>query len=694
MENRKEENVMKISIPPGIRYISDWEEFYYKFPRFPHIMDKQIPGCGFTEWCLTNRDNVILCSPRNMLILNKWEQHIDDVYRVYNNSKDIDPEIDKEIGLSKIEPIETEEEKAKKEAIEKGITLEDFLKELAEQQKMEDETFIEKLKRELKTYFTLMDSQKKPYKILVTYDSFRVLKEIISYLGLFDNFQIVVDEFQSIFIDSRFKSTTEMEFVNALQGIEKVCYLSATPMISGYMKQIPEFADLPYYELDWESLDPTRVMRPNLKVRIIDSIYAPLKRIIEEYKSGNFETYSEIDPDTKEVKRIESKEAMIYVNSVKNIITLIKKNNLKPEEVNILCSNTPENLKKIQKALGKEWFIGKVPLKNEPRKMFTICTRTVYLGADFYSDNARSFILSDANVDCLAVDISLDLPQILGRQRLETNPWKNSAEFYYKPIKKGRVKMTKEMFEERIKEKEKLSKELLENYQDSRNKHAAAIALEDRARERNYLDDYVAINAHAGNDKIPVLNHLVMIAEKRAFDIQQIDYADRFTVFNAIDQTFGQADPETAMEIKIALLELRGLTTIYDKLKWLCESNLTERAREVVENQMDSKIKGYLSLGKEKLKAAGYNITKLNDVFDKNYIPEELGETIYSKFSEGDRISKVDIKNQLKEIYENLNYSKSPKAIDIEEWFEVKEINIQDSSGKRGKGFELLKKKQ
>lgn len=61
--------------------------------------------------------------------------------------------------------------------------------------------------------------------------------------------------------------------------------------------------------------------------------------------------------------------------------------------------------------------------------MFTFCTRTVYLGADFYSLCARSFIFSDSNIDSLAVDISEDLPQILGRQRLFDNPWKNSATF-------------------------------------------------------------------------------------------------------------------------------------------------------------------------------------------------------------------------------------------------------------------------
>ena len=64
--------------------------------------------------------------------------------------------------------------------------------------------------------------------------------------------------------------------------------------------------------------------------------------------------------------------------------------------------------------------------------MFTFCTEQFILGADFYSTNAEPFIFSDANIDSLAVDISLDLPQILlGRQRLIENPWlKNHAEFF------------------------------------------------------------------------------------------------------------------------------------------------------------------------------------------------------------------------------------------------------------------------
>lgn len=671
-----------IEVPSSIRYISDWAEFNDLFPRIPHILDKQIPGCGFTEWCLTSPENVILCSPRNMLILNKWEQHPEEVYRVYNSSRDMDPEIDKEID-GEIKPLENEADKA----MALRITVDEFLKRLEQEQAKADEDFRTKLKREISQYFHKMDLLGKPYKILVTYDSFRILKEIIrDSIGL-ESFQIIVDEFQSIFIDSRFKSTTELEFVDQLKGIDKVCFVSATPMIGDYMALVPEFKDLPYYELDWEKLNPLRVMRPNLKVRVIDSIGAPAKRIIDKYKTGDFEVHCEVDKETGEIKETVSKEAMIYVNSVKNIIQIIKKCKLEPEECNILCSNTPENLKKIQKGLNKKYTIGKVPLRNEPRKMFTLCTRTVYLGADFYSDNARTFIFSDANIDCLAVDISLDLPQIMGRQRLNCNPWKNDAEFFYKPIKKNKVKMTKEMFDERIQEKLDLTKGLLKNYESAVDKDAAMILIRDRARERNYRDDYAAMNTHAGNHPIPVINNLVLVAEMRAFDIQQTDYADRFSVFTTIEDTFGTNDPETAMEVKIALIEIAKRTTLVDKLRWICESRMSDLAREIVENQMDEKIKSYLSIGRDRLRAIGYNITRINEIFNPATPPENLRDLVYENFHVGDRLERRIIKKKLNELYSLVDYNVKAKASDIETWFETKRASIQGSEG-----FELLRK--
>ena len=245
-----EKNVL--IVPSNIRYMNEWEDFYNNFPRFPHILDKQVPGCGFTEWCLTNPDNVILCSPRNMLILNKTEQHLGEVYRVHNDKYDVDPGVDKDLSGEDKKQDQEEEERSE-------ITPEEKI------------AFTTKLKQELGIYFSERDAIGAPYKILVTYDSFRILKDILEEISSIHAFQIVVDEFQTIFTDSRFKSNTELEFVEVLQDIKKVCYLSATPMIDKYLEMLPEFKDLPYIELDWTSENPARLCRPELDVKIIDS---------------------------------------------------------------------------------------------------------------------------------------------------------------------------------------------------------------------------------------------------------------------------------------------------------------------------------------------------------------------------------------------------------------------------------------
>ena len=662
-----------------IRYIGDWEEF--KLPGHPHIMDKQIPGCGFTEWCLTNEQDVILCSPRNMLILNKWEQHIGEVFRVHNDKYDVDLAVDKDLGEDKGKTGENPDNSM--EAMELRMGAEKLLSE------QEDKAFGQTLKIDLDNYILGRRFQGKTVKILVTYDSFRILRDILK--DEFDKFQVIVDEFQSVFTDSRFKANTEMEFVQTMTGVEKVCYVSATPMLDNYIEQLPEFKNLDYYRLDWETSQPSRIRKPNIKVRVTNSIYEPIKGIIEEYKSGKFEIYREYDKETGTIVSKESKEAMIYVNSVKNIIQIIKKGKLDPSEVNILCSNTPNNLKKIQKDLGKKFTIGKVPLRGEPRKMFTLCTRTVYLGADFYSDNARTFVLSDANIDCLAIDISLDLPQILGRQRLEENPWKNSAEFYYKTLKIDGKKITEEKCKELIAEKVRLSQEIVDNYEIAAHRLTALKVLEDRCNDRNYKDDYVGINYHGGSNKTPAFNYLVMIAEQRAFDIQRIDYKDRFSVFNTINNTFNLKNEEDSMKVREILNEIDSRTVLSEKLRYLCEIEISEDIREIVENQMDERIRGFLSLGKDKLKAAGYNTYKLDKALE-TLDSTQLINLIMDSFHEGDRMSRAEVKTQLKNIYISCGVKKSAKAVDLQEWFEIEEISFR-KNGKVIRGIEIIKKK-
>ena len=691
-----------ITVPKGIRYISQWEDF--RLPDYPHIMDKQIPGCGFTEWCLTNNQDLILCSPRNMLILNKYEQHLGEVYRVTSDKYDTELEIDKDLSdeRNKAKSNSKAGEKAMSQAslsstkeADPDKKLEEWREKMAkflEQSRSEDETFVSELQREVGRYIRDRRLQGKPYKFLVTYDSFRLLKEALKRLGEFnEQTQVVIDEFQSIFVDSRFKSQTEVEFINTLQGIQRICYMSATPMMGEYLAMIPEFSGLPYFELDWVKEDPGRIQKPKLKIRIVESIFEPAKKIVNDYREGRFETTCVRDKETGQLKTIESREAMIYVNSVANIISIIDKTGLEPEEVNILCANTNGNASKIQKKLGKRYKIGKVPLKNEPRKMFTLCTRTVYLGADFYSDNARTFILSDANIECLAVDISLDLPQIMGRQRLEENPWKNSAEFYYKNLKKN-GKVTKEEFDAILEEKIKVTESILRGWNDVKmnyDRHNYAVVLLGHTVAYNYESDYVVVNKHAGNDLLPSLNNLVMIAERRAFDIQQIDYADRFSVFNRIEQATGyKIDPR----INEFLEKYNSSKRTRERLQLFCESELEDDIKEEILNTiLDDVVKKYLILGKKVLKAHNYNtsLLKAEMMYIDQSFKNTLIKSIYNEFQVGEIIPKQEVKSRLNSLYQSLNYNKRAKATDLAEWFSVREREV-NKNGLRKICIEIL----
>ena len=662
-------------VPRGIRFISELgTDFrFYKLP-VKCIINKQLPGCGFTEYCLRGPENVILCSPRKMLLKNKKDQHGRDVYLVIN-------ELEKEVAIDK------DLSKIDKSQI--------FMEKMDEIVHGKD-TVYNRLMNEIKDY---LNERKylgdKPAKILVTYDSYRIVKDILESLGIFQSFYTIIDEFQTILHDSKFKSNTELDFLYHLHQSHSALFVSATPMLEEYLNMLDEFDGLPYINMDWASQDPTRVLKPSLKVLTMKSVGTKLPEIIDSYKSGNFERA--IRMVNGYPTRVISDEAVFYVNSVNHIVSIIKKCDLQPEEVNILCSNTPENLKRIQKRLGKGFTIGDVPLKGVKPKMFTFCTRTVYLGADFYSTCARSFIFSDSNIDSLAVDISEDLPQILGRQRLFKNPWKNEAIFYYRSTCDYR-KISQEEFDKEIERKKRSTNNLLSAFSTALDdaKYDLAKTYQKNTKSYNYKDDYIAVNEHRGGTLIPVLNNLVLVNEIRAFRIQQIDYKDRFTVFSTIHNTLS-SDDIINQKVSEFLREYQKLGTFKSKLKYLCEYGFSDQVIGVVLDQIgehDNIKSYYISLGSQKLRALGYDKYKIEkELGIVTFSYELLESSIYSEFKVGDKLTLSSIKDRLDYLYKSISYTATPKATDLEKFFEIKNSSIYED-GKKIKCYTLLKKKE
>lgn len=687
-------NKSLINVPPGIRYISEWNGFSFSNFQGPCIIDKVIPGCGMTEYAITCPENVIVCSPRKILLENKHSQHPNTTYLVVSESSqtlDVDRKFLSETTNRKVPG---------KFSISKQLEQFNDPASILNKAYQDDQdnlkSAVDHIRPELSKYLSYCNQNSLPCKILVTYDSFKVIKKILEELFILSGFTVFVDEFQSILHDSRFKPGVEIEFLKQLSGLNKVYFVSATPMMEKYLDSLDEFKNLNYYRLDWDTLQPGRLTRPDLDVFEVSKVSDVIDKVIGQYKAGRFQSVI-LDDGTE----VYSKEAVIYVNSVDMILSAIKRNKLGPGEVNILCASTPKNLARVRK-LGPGFDIGVVPLRGEPRKMFTFCTRTVYLGADFYSDNARSFIFSNANLDYLSVDISQDLPQILGRQRLLENPWKNSAEFYYVPFLSA--KLDGAILTEYQNKKMGNTKYMLSQFNDNPGVREYLLNQIKGNQFRGYRDDYISIEvirdpATGELSEVPVCNYLVYTSEQRAFDIQQVDYRDRFSVAATIvlsSRKYAALDTEYLELFKL----VEDTSNLTNKFKILTAAPEVHRSR-YVRSLKDSDFvkKAFMYLGVDKIKALGCHPT---DIKNKLIAEEKLDRSkidleFLNTFKPGTIWLTSDIKRAITEIYQRLDYNAAAKGrTDLAKYFEISRVLVtvvdpETGKKKRSEGFKIIR---
>ena len=645
-----------IKVPDYIRYISQWKE--YSLPKGHIIVDKGVTGCGYTEYCLTNNLNIVLCSPRKLLLENKSDQHRNDKNILYikNDIKDF-------------QSSKSFEERVKEHIISNG-------------------------------YYNLLNSSLCGIKFLVTYDStFRVVK-VLKEMGILNQFYFIVDEFQSIFLDSYFKSSVEFDFVEDLQGCPNVLYLSATPMLNKYLERLNEFKNLPYYELDWS--ETSAVEKIVLKRKFTTNLTGECSKIIQSYLEGKFEVSLD-----KNNNLVVSKEAVFYFNSIGDITKIIKKNNLTPSQVNVICADTQENKNKLsklskdletEKNCGVKFEIGKIPLKGEPNKMFTFCTKTAYIGSDFYSSNARSFVFADPNISCLALDISLDLPQIVGRQRDDDNPFKNDITIFYRTTRSGNLK-NKEEFQELQRKRSKATKELLEIFNNctESQKQEYLKKLKDGIKVSQYSDDFVSISKHTN---LPVYNTFIEVSNERAWEVSQEDYQDKINVTKSLEKVFDNIEDYLSLFEGIAkdFLDNHFYKTgfFHEKMRLYCEFMDKHQGNREIEDIIFHKIKDdrfrkyYNFYGTGGCSAKKYVEKTLAEGMYDATKEEELQRVIYNKFKVGEIYSLKEIKENLGILYRDLGItSKNPKATDLGKYFKLTRIRFRDQDKKRIEGYKL-----
>ena len=336
--------------------------------------------------------------------------------------------------------------------------------------------------------------------------------------------------------------------------------------------------------------------------------------------------------------------------------------------------------------------------------MFTFCTSAVYMGVDFHSDCASSFVFADPNVECLAMDISLDLPQIIGRQRNKNNPFKNNIVLFYKTKRADELDLTEENFKKYQERKRKKTVDLLNLFEraaTSSEKEAFIEKLTDSIEYSNYSRDFVSISEKTGR---PVYNTLIDIADQRAWDVSQKDYQDTLSVtktiqnletFNVEVEDFFTKDEKILQDFLDSEFYSRKFFT--DRLKVYCDFRDKYKDNPVIMEGLIHKVvdqrynQYYNYFGTEGCRANQYQESYLLRILKDDSKDNLVTQEIYSRFSTDDRLFPKDIKSMLKEIYSKLGLSKTPKATDLEDYFEITKTNIR-VDGEIKKGMKLGKR--
>lgn len=656
-----------------IKYLSDWKD--YKLPEGHCVVNKTVCGCGYTQYCLTNPDNLILVSPRKTLIINKSEQNKNCYYFC---------------------PIElTRKEKN------------NLIKDISDSDIAENIIREECYKRQYESLTKYLNNELIPIKkILVTNDSFPKLVKILSTIyfkeTLLSMFRIIVDEFQLIFTDSRFKANIELDLLTYLQEFNSVTYVSATPILAKYLVQIPELSGLPYQRLNWG----VRAVRPLIENIKCSNITQYALEEIKMYKDGKF-CHSKKNFLGEEIV---SKELVIYSSNISIITGLIKKSNLTPDQVNIICADTEDNVKKIR-LLGKGFLIGKAPLKGQPHKMFTFCTSTAYCGVDFYSTCARTIILSNCNLSSMSIDISLELPQIIGRQRLiEVNPFALDAVFVYTTtIKNFTLEKLKKYINNKISNTESAIR-LFGRACDENERNVLRRSVRLSVKTQNYSEDYSGVNQKTGDI---VFNHLVYLSEIRAWEIQNKNYENDISVITSIVDDgmleFYKEHETEESTLKRLSYEILAIPKFEDKIK-KCSDYYSIDSRHPIFNYLPAEFKEYLDiLGPSGLSKASWKESKIKEAIsgvssevkqelldsdsetNKDYIHNLIKDELTNYIVIGKKYSKREIKEIFKQIKEKRGLPIVPKSVLINDYYNTCPSKVTDpETNKYAIGYKIL----
>ena len=337
-----------------------------------------------------------------------------------------------------------------------------------------------------------------------------------------------------------------------------------------------------------------------------------------------------------------------------------------------------------------EYKIGDIPGKGDTHKMFTFCTSTVYVGADFYSDNAYTYIFANPKVESLTIDVSVDIQQIIGRQRLDSNPFKNMATLYFNTKASD---MTEEAFNESIRLKNEKTNRQIENFNSAPHKEDF---IEGLNKKPNHKENYCCISKDEKGNQVIEKNTLIELAERRAWEISNKIFNNDLSMFTVLSVNMNVTKDTDCddSEVKVMFQKWNEMKSFKDRAFFYCEA--CKDIPEVLDkcSFIPTKYKEYYeALGEEGMKKLGWREDYIKNAIAP--IPfeqrpnDKIMERLRAKLEIGKFYTKTEIKELLCNIFKELGLKGKPSASDISFYIDCEEKSKR-MDGKKVVGYQVI----
>jgi hypothetical protein len=485
-------------------------------------------------------------------------------------------------------------------------------------------------------------------KIMVTYDSLYKVEHLLY------TCRLIIDESDKLLSSSNLKSSskkgskdvdvTTKVFELAEKYKDSVSFISATPTPLEYL---PKWvSEIPNVKMEWSN---TTKATPILMERTY-----PFKSLIQEVLLPMELMGGVVLAGTTVTK------AIIFMNSVTNIVKVIREAKLNTDDVAIVVGNSIKNDEKIN---------GYNRLKdptNLPK--YTFITSTGFQGIDLVDKEAVSIVVSNTTKSYFMIDMLTDLKQAISRQRDKNNPNYNKFVYIY----------NQSIFN-------KTEEELLSDIDSRKKSITQAIKLWDFAKEQGIQDGFQYTEEHTDFITYTNFNEVTeeYILNENLFNCDRYfilhtrnQYSKGFDIKGNFSSTVDISAPQL-----IESVNYEDIVRAYEK-----GEDITKYEYKIeYYNLIQDCVKLYNKVW--------YNYTYAKSMV-KNYRNNygKLVVTVHSKFKMNEFYSNGEVKDKLQEIYDSLGLNRKAKATDIFELFSKVSTVRPTINGQRICGIEIIKK--